>query len=106
MYRIYINMTKTSTSLVVIHIITTCARQTIQICADCAIKAQWEAILQMLQCEEEDSKWAAAWGKRPFTSSIQITFLKHVEEALAHPYHTHISTFANQMSRLEKAELS
>lgn len=33
-------------------------------------------------------------------------FLKHVEEALAHPYHTHISAFANQMSWLEKAELS
>ena len=55
--------------------------------------------------KEDDSKWEAAWGRRPFTSSIQITFfLKHVEEALAHPDNTHISTFANQMSRLEKAE--
>lgn len=52
------------------------------------------------------TQWVAAWRKRPFTSSIQITFYKRVEEALAHPFHTHISTFANQMSRLEKAELS
>lgn len=52
----------------------------------------------MLHGTEMDSKWVAAWGKQPFTSSIQITFLKHVVEALAHPYHTHTFTFANQMS--------
>lgn len=71
-----------------------------------AIEAQKEATQQMLHCKEMYPKRVAAWGKWPFTSSIQITFLKHVEEALAHPYHTQIFTFANQMSRLEKAELS
>lgn len=63
-----------------------------------SIKAQKEATLQMLHGTEMDSKWVAAWGKWPFTSSIQITFLKHVVEALAHAYHTHNFTFANQMS--------
>lgn len=59
----------------------------------------------MSHCTTDWVKWLVAWGEGPRLYTIYIIFW-NVDKASAHPCHTHISTFVNQMSWLEKLELS